>query len=74
MHSLNSDGGIVPAMDIVVLEVSNLRQTFACFDRQAYPLFFVEFVEENGKRMSLPPKTQFEEDKEVDKWTVGSFS
>ncbi|KAJ7597455.1 hypothetical protein C8J56DRAFT_320264 [Mycena floridula] len=55
LHSVTPDGGIIPAIAITILQV--------------FPIFHVEFIEQDGKRVSLPMREQAEEDKACDQWT-----
>ncbi|KAF5368607.1 hypothetical protein D9758_002203 [Tetrapyrgos nigripes] len=55
MHSLTPDGGLVPAMDLVVTKV--------------YPIAFLELkVDENGKKMQEGPRNEADEAVQADAW------
>ncbi|KAJ7070740.1 hypothetical protein C8F01DRAFT_392979 [Mycena amicta] len=54
MRSLTADGGLVPALDVVLLKV--------------YPIAYLEFIEENGEKRREGPRNANEEAQEHEKW------
>ncbi|KAF7302766.1 hypothetical protein HMN09_00911700 [Mycena chlorophos] len=54
MRSLTADGGMVPALDVVLLKV--------------YPVAYLEFIEENGEKRREGPRNEKEELKEDERW------
>ncbi|KAF7307159.1 hypothetical protein MIND_00509500 [Mycena indigotica] len=54
MRSLTADGGLVPALDVVLLKV--------------YPVAYIEFIEEDGQKRREGPRSAKEEAQEEEHW------
>lgn len=74
LHSLTADGGVVAAMDLMILKVSlcstnSIENIDLLF--KMYPIAFFEFFEdEDGQRRRDGPRSEIEEAQINEKWTV----
>ena len=74
LHSLTADGGVVAAMDLIILKVTlwwtNSIENFNLLFKM-YPIAFFEFFEdEDGQKRREGPRSEIEEAQVNEKWMV----
>lgn len=78
LHSLSANGGIVAAMDLVIIKVRfSLLQGYVCILTKlvkTHAIAFIQFVEgEDGQKHREGPWNEEEENRVNEQWKVSSI-